>query len=123
MIEVKALELRDRGTFIPMLAVKVQVDSDFQSQEDWLLRKSGWGRGQSGYYLFNSADDGSHFAVSCGDPEFLHSQSFPSDRTYTVAFTYVSSHWDEFQSGDVVDVQCILRETEFPVESDRVYES
>lgn len=121
MIETKILELRDNGTFIPIITVLV-CNERSGSQEDWLLGKCGWGPRQDGFYLFSAADDGSHFAISCGDPKFLHSQTFPVDRTFTSAFAYVSSHWDEFETGDVVDVRVILKETTEPVATDREFE-
>jgi hypothetical protein len=121
VIEVKMLELRDKGTFIPVIALRVREEGS-GTQEGWLIRKSGWARFQSGYYLFNSGDSGKHFAISLGDPEFLHTQTFPVDRTYTVAFTYIASHWNEFSSGDVVDVQYILGETDSPKISERYLE-
>jgi len=122
MIETKILELRDHGTFIPIIALRVRNERS-GSQEDWLLGKCGWGPQQEGFYLFSAADDGRHFAISCGDPEYLHMQSFPADRTFTTTFTYVSSHWDEFETGDVVDVRVILGEAQQPVTTDREFES
>ena len=40
-MKTKLFELRDRGTFIPVLAVQLSPSDDFS--ENWLMRRAGFG--------------------------------------------------------------------------------
>lgn len=96
-MEVKILEIRDRATFIPMFAMKMQ---SYNSHEHYLLRRAGY----SGDYpciLFGRINGGHcHY-----DPYHW------GNRTYTVAHDYITKNWDSVREGDVIDVEFILGET------------
>ena len=51
---------------------------------------------------------------------YLKAAAKADDRTYHVAHLYVQQHWDEITSGDVVDVEFVLGETDAPKESEIV---
>ena len=50
MLEAKLIELRDKGTFIPMLAVRVQ---NLGSEADYLLRRVGFITNPGVFFLHN----------------------------------------------------------------------
>jgi hypothetical protein len=110
----KALELRDEGTFIPILCVDmnplVPIASISQEQR-YLLRRCGYacdGRPN----IIMTRLDGSGRATN--DP-----YAWGGERTYAVAHGWIIDHWHELKDGDVVDVQFILGETTHPKRSER----
>lgn len=96
-MESKFIEIRDRGTFIPALAVRIS-------------RADGYLAGRAGF----------------GDPcvLFVHLTSERcafdpyhwegSSRTMHIAHKWIETHWSECLDGAVVDVQFILGETACP---------
>jgi hypothetical protein len=134
MIEVKLFEVRDIGTCIPACGVwvcpatneqgggEMTVSSPGYEEERWLLRRSGWGAGQEGVYIF-PLDPGARgvFAMGLVGAPILHMLRGVDDldRTYTAAFTYIAKAWHELVSGQVVDVRVILGEQAEPAPSDR----
>ena len=99
-MRVKLLELRDEGTLIPLLAMKMTADAPAQR---WLLWRAGY------------PGDGSAIVIMD-----LNSQrasvdpfSWPS-RTFGVAHRYVYEQFDQLADGDVVDVEFLLGETPTP---------
>ena len=102
MIDSKLIELRDSDTFIPMIATLCRSDDE---QEKWLFGRAGYGP-RSGLVLFARLDGA---GAANFDPDVWPRPS----RTYKVAHEWVTDHWDEIESGDVVDVGYILglRET------------
>ncbi len=110
----KILEIRDRGTFIPALAV--QLGSDVE-QERWLTAVAGFGLtsdDHARYVLLAKIAGGSPYRCTC-DPVDWGSET----RTYRVAHEYINAHFDELAPGQVVDVEYILGETQKPKETDR----
>lgn len=88
----KLLEIRDRFTLVPALAIQVS------GKDGYLLRRAGF---QSPMiYLIALATQ------KCGyDPYGW------GDRTFTVAHQYIERAWAGLQNGDVIDVEFILGET------------
>lgn len=117
MIETKLFELRDRMTFIPILATRVapyehgslQGTVDDLAAERYLLRRAGYG--DPCVIVTRLSADG--MPANC-DPYGW------GDRTYTVAHEFIAEHWSELKSGAVVDVEFILGETATPKVSERV---
>lgn len=107
-MRTKALEIRDRMTFIPMLCVDMNpgMSYDFtaaqQGCERYLLRRCGYNCNGVPNVIMTRLD-GSGKATN--DPYGW------SDRTFTVAHNYIIEHWNELHDGDVIDVEFILGET------------
>lgn len=108
-MESKVFEVRDRGTFIPVLATKLGSD-DFQ--ETWLLSKSGYGF---------SRDSQSCYVLLCqlqGNRCNYDPYSWDS-ATYSVAHAYIREHFDDMLPGAVVDVEYVRGERSAPRISER----
>lgn len=97
MLETKTVEIRDRATLIPAIAMLIRGGS-----EDRLLWRAGFGPepcvllvhisdGQANYDAFN----------------------WPN-RTMREAHRWLNEHWEEHSDGGVVDVEFILGETATP---------
>lgn len=110
----KIFELRDRATFIPILATSIDGDDDLPAIK-YLL-------GMAGYKKIN------------GNPErwvILSNLTYPdksnvdpycwNDRTYQTAHLHILEHFDELPNGSVVDVEFVLGEVEKPKESQRLH--
>jgi hypothetical protein len=124
-MEVKLFELRDAGTFIPMIAIKLQHGSyermPFLESERFLLRRAGYSAQQidpvtnkslQPYVLFGRLDGGGK----------LHYDPFAWDnrRTFGTAHMHLIEHWDELPSGAVIDVEFIAGHTAAPKISERL---
>jgi hypothetical protein len=105
----KALELRDEGTFIPILCVDMQPANEGQR---YLLRRCGYSCDGRPNIILTRLDGDGHPATN--DPYYW------GGRTYPVAHEWIIEHWHELKDGDVVDVQFILGETTHPKRSERV---
>jgi len=111
----KALEIRDEGTFIPMLAVDMNpsLDDTFSGQH-YLLRRCGYPcDGRPNILITRLSADGT---PAWNDPYGWGGRTFP------VAHEWIIEHWNELRDGDVVDVQFILGETTAPKISERISE-
>lgn len=106
-METKLIEIRDSGTFIPAMAVKLIPTNE---QDQYLLARAGFGSqyaGQCEYIVLMNLNGGEgHF-----DCEFF-------DRTYATTLNYLKKNWDEVVSGQVVDVEFILGERSTPKKSE-----
>lgn len=112
----KVIEIRDRGTLIPALAVQMGSPEE---QEHWLLSTVGFGRTymeQSKYVVLCQINSAAGLCTS--DPYDWPAQP----RTWREAHKYVTAHFNELTPGAVVDVEFILGETAAPKTSDRRYE-
>jgi hypothetical protein len=97
---VKLLEIRDRGTFVPAMAIQVSGD------DGYLMRRAGFGGAM--VYLIMLATEKCRY-----DP-----YNWDNPRTMGNAHRYIAERWDELKDGDVVDVQFILGETAAPKRSE-----
>jgi len=106
-MEVKMLEIRDRGTFLPCMAIRPVAENEAQR---WLLQRDGYGadEGEGCVILLRSQCCGAEY-----DPFRWIS------RTMQQAHWYIINHWKELSDGDVVDVEFILGETKERKESER----
>jgi hypothetical protein len=110
-IEAKLLEIRDKGTCILALAMRMQASTAFTGMgpsaiEHWFLHY------RSGY-----PQDGSSIMLMClsdgratNDPYSWPDRGMGM-RTMGTAHDWIIDHYDELSDGDVVDVQVILGET------------
>jgi hypothetical protein len=107
-MQTKTLEIRDEGTFIPILAVNMNPDGEGSR---YLLRRCGYPCDG----LPNIAI--THLSAS-GRPCWNDPYGW-GGRTYPVAHNYIIEHWPDLRDGDVVDVSFILGETQEPKRSER----
>lgn len=110
---VKALEIRDDGTTMSMLAIKLVPDNEAQRA---VLRHAGYGTPEDYVILLHAHDcKGSY------DP--FKQPGAPNIRTRFEAHRYIKEHFDQLADGDVVDVEHILgeRPTKKPSEIQKNY--
>ncbi len=108
----KLFEIRDEGTLIPVMAVRLKPGDE---AERWLLARCGYGplgESQSKYVLVVQIDAGYGNATS---DRF----KWGDRRTMLHAHTYIKEHFDELESGAVVDVEFILGESDEPKQPQR----
>lgn len=129
-METKMFEIRDRMTFIAVVAVlmrptlpvlghkgsesipdSVKHDIERFRAESYLLRRCGYAidDGAPRLVALGRADADGH-GQFCYDPYSWRGQA----RTIPQAHVYITEHWDELRSGDVIDVEFILGETTEP---------
>ncbi len=117
-MEVKLFEIRDRGTFIPVMATRLIVNElgEMGEAELWLLRRAGYNESQ---VLISVAEP---YIILCkldGVEAQYDSFSWPNQRTMGNTHRHIIELWSELKSGDVIDVEFILGETQTPKESER----
>lgn len=115
-LSCKTFEVRDRATFIPCFGVLCRPERpepdgaliDYQGhqtqQDAYLLRRAGYGADvDPPCVLFG--------ALHC-DPTHYDPYAWGANpRTMRAAHEYVTKHWDELESGAVIDVEFVLGET------------
>ena len=109
-MKVKVLELRDEGTFIPLLCVDMNPDLPNEAQR-YLLRRCGYPCDLRPNIAITHLSADGHKCSN--DPYYW------GGRTYPVAHNYIIEHWYELKDGDVIDVQHILGETSERKKSER----
>jgi hypothetical protein len=116
-MEVKFFEIRDEGTLFPWMAYRMRpvhdAATDGQTLEHRrvlaLLRRSGFGDEPESYIMQGTA---------LGDDVAFHYDVFfwrsgeqgQRGRTRFFAAKYIEEHFDELESGQVIDVEFILGE-------------
>jgi hypothetical protein len=105
----KIFEVRDRATFIPVFAMKMQPDNEGQR---YLLRRAGYScHPDDPIVMLGYLGKG-----SCNyDP-----YAWRGSRTMQVAHQYIQKNFNDLSNGDVIDVEFILYETSEPKESERI---
>ena len=93
MTTLKYFEIRDKGTFIPALAVEVA------GSHSWLARRAGFGDPM--IVLIHLTGMRCHY-----DPYEW------GDRTMRTAHDHIANTWEAQQSGAVIDVEFILGESD-----------
>ena len=108
----KTFEIRDRMTFIPVLAVKLEPCNE---ADRYLLARAGFGIDpvtQSGYVILTKINDNE--GLSTSDP-----YSWPGGlRTMQEAHKYIRFNFASLESGAVVDVEFLLGEKPAPAMSE-----
>ena len=104
-METKLVEIRDSGTFIPALAIRLSGD------DGYLARSAGFGFPLVVLIHLETM-------LSAYDPHEWRTAA----RTMPVAHQWLEKHWDEAASEAVIDVQFILGETDLPKHSQRLDE-
>ena len=99
MIVTKLFEVRDRMTFIPVMATSIKFSDE---KELFLL-------GQAGYY-----GDALNLILVCqlgsGRTEYEEYAWVNQGRTMPAAHRFIQEHFDLLQTGDVIDVREVLGE-------------
>ena len=127
-MQAKALEIRDRMTFVAALAVEMgpgkpypnnanltldelQVLLDAKVARAYLLRRCGYSLDGPPMIMLTRLDGDAHHATT--DPYVWN------DRTFKAAHLYITKNWATLKDGDVIDVEFILGETAQPKVSER----
>ena len=109
----KLFELRDRGTFIPVIAIRLNHGPASEA-ERYLLARAGF-RGRDNVIILVRAECAGIDRNASYDPYAW------GGRTYPVAHLHIIANWDKLSTGDVIDVEYILGETTAPKTSERIY--
>lgn len=104
----KTFEIRDRGTFVPVLAIKLEPGN---AADRYLLARAGYclTPEEQAQYVQLVRIEGGNGSSTC-DPYDWGGGA----RTLRIAHQYIIEHFDALDSGVVVDVEFILGETEAP---------
>lgn len=100
-MEIKCLEVRDSGTFIPVICIR---PVPFNAEQRYLLRRDGY-RGDATERCIIMID------AQCRNVSYDPYGWGGCSRTLPIAHDYITEHWDELRDGEVVDVQFIVGET------------
>jgi hypothetical protein len=111
-MKTKALELRDAGTFIPILCVDMNPE---HQEQRYLLRRCGYACDGRPNIIMTRLDG---YGQATNDPYARKDGA----RTFPVAHLWIIENWDSLKDGDVVDVEYILGETTKPKVSERLGE-
>ncbi len=116
-MEVKLIEIRDRATFIPAMAVRLYVNDPYgeDSQEYWLLKRAGYDNTQ----LYVTSDEFYVVLWRLGGGPAEYDAYAWGNRTMATAHAFIIEHWRTIQSGQVIDVEFILGETKMAKTSER----
>lgn len=98
-MKYKFIEIRDRMTFIPALAIEMSGAPSVAG--DWLMRRSG----------YRAADFTCIVLISLQKMECKNNYYDWGDRTMSQAHKWVEENWNGIECGSVVDVEYILGET------------
>lgn len=104
----KTIEIRDRGTTVPALAIRLDPADE---RDRWLLARSGFGNdpeAQGRYVLLvNLVKDAPYDPYSHGPA-----------RTLREIHQHLIEHFEDIANGAVLDVEYILGETDEPKRSE-----
>ena len=106
----KIFEIRDIATYIPVMATKMVSDN---KAEEYHLVRSGYGKKQVLVMIVRLAESWCSYSPYDWDIKA---------RTMIVAHKFIKEHFDELETGDVIDVEYILGETETKKLSERIEE-
>lgn len=106
-MDVKFLEIRDRATFISVMAIKTVGE---MPEEQYYLRKAGYGHDSEYIMVIRLEDLTGHYD---------RFQWGKGSRTMFEAHAYIQDNFDILQSGDVIDVEYIKNDTQTKKVSER----
>lgn len=120
-METKILEVRDEGTFIPVLCVDMNPRLDARVEPSASQRIQAYYMRRCGY----PCDRRPNIAITNlnmdGGPAWNDPDGWGT-RTMSVAHNFILEHWSTLRDGDVVDVQFVLGKTKQPKVSERLTE-
>ena len=106
-MQVKLFEVRDRATYIPVIAIKMKSST---ATENYHLRRSGFSNENPLITILRLNDMKANYGA-------YQWESYMK-RTMGQAHTYIEKNFDNMKTGDVVDVEFISGETDKPKESE-----
>jgi hypothetical protein len=114
-VNTKMFEIRDRSTFIPVLAVNLWPKDE---RDLYLLSRAGYGStpDRQGEYILLARIDGGNGKAACDPYDWADGA-----RTLQVAHDYIIKNWNTLPNGAVVDVEYILGETKEPKVTEAAY--
>lgn len=115
MLNTKLFEIRDRGTFLPIMATKLMpcLDNAYEAKrERYLLSRTGF---RNDEFVMLCKINAEGFRGDASYDEFTW-----NSRTLAQAHSYIIKNWFALKSGDVIDVEFILGETSMPKQSEQV---
>ncbi len=96
-MDTKLIEIRDRATLVPALAIQVSA------ADGYLMRRAGFGDEPMIYLVMLATEKCRYDPYNWDNPRMMGN-----------AHRYIVEHWDQLSSGDVVDVEFILGESKAP---------
>ena len=99
-MEVKCLEVRDKGTFIPIICIR---PVPMNAEQRYLLRRDGYSGNDSERCIIV-------IKAQCHGCAYDPYEWVGQSRTMRYAHDYIERHWHELADGEVVDVEFILGE-------------
>ena len=114
-MESKIFEILDRATYIPVMAVRLQVTDETNQNERYLLRHAGYGEDdlREGRFILLSTLTGGVGRAVCDPYDW-------GCHTLTVAHSYIAERWNDLRTGDVVDAEFVRGESSAPKSSERL---
>jgi len=112
-MKTKTFEIRDEGTHIPAMAIVFEGSSE---KERYQLARAGFGVNES------HQDDYALLIHLTSMRVNYDPSKWGGGRTMQIAHTHIIQNWSSLESGQVIDVQFILGETEEPKESEAIKE-
>ena len=109
-METKLFEIRDKGTFIPALAIKLSAAFEASEEESYLLSRAGFFNDERPYVLLH------HLNLE----KCTYDSHNWGSRTMVTAHNHIIENWDSLKSGDVIDVEFILGESKASKTSERL---
>ncbi|HEY8943076.1 MAG TPA: hypothetical protein VIM73_02390 [Polyangiaceae bacterium] len=106
-MKTKCFEIRDRMTFIPVVAIQPVPANEGQR---YLIRRAGYGLKGDTFIVVRLTD--------CQANNDAYDWT-GSGRTMQAAHRYIDEHFEELEDGAVIDVEHILGETTEPTRSER----
>lgn len=118
-MEVKLIEVRDRATFIPAMAIRLGSASyscEATLREGYLFARAGYGPNRVSHmeYVFMVQLAGGT-GMGTSDPYDWESQTMQVVHSWLIN----QKNWENFLSGDVIDVEFITGVTSQPKVSER----
>lgn len=112
-MQTKLFEIRDCGTYIPALAIKLESRNE---AERYLVSRAGYGltAAEQAEYVYLARIDGGDHHLATYDPH-----QWGGTRTMPVAHQHIIDHWPELESGAVICVEYLLGERETPKTAER----
>lgn len=111
----KTFEIRDRSTFMVALAVKLAPSNE---ADRYLLARAGFGRTpeKQAEYIEMSLINGGNGPSTCDPYEWPH----PYAVTMGPVHNHILDHFDELESGAVLDAEFLRGETDQPKVSEAI---
>lgn len=109
-MQTKCFEIRDAGTFIPVICIWPVPDNE---EQRYLLRRDGY-RGDPSENCVIYID------AQCRNVAYDPYDWPANSRTHRVAHHYIRQNWHTLVDGDVIDVEFILGESSTRKQSERL---